>query len=192
LQIPTDLPAGFIDYADWAPTVSSKASTWNDPLKTVFGQAYANMMKFGNKAFDNEMWVGAQIGVDMAHPAENEDYNEWFMKRGRGVSIHFASAYAIINRLQKIPTRVVIGYIAGNNSSEFAPKRMISSRYLHAWVEVLVPIDPNPLLQGDEYVEWTSFDPLLPFLAKVYDIELPSDVVTNKYPENHIFIRPDY
>ncbi len=192
LQIPTEVPAGYTDYADWAPSVVGNATEWEDSFQTVFGQAYANMLRFENFSFDEQMWLGDQTGIEMSHPAEYEDYNEWFMKRGSGVSLHFASAYATINRLQNIPTRVVIGYIAGNDSIEFAPKRMVSSRFLHAWAEVLVPIDPNPILPGDEYVEWMSFDPLLSYLADLYGFELPTDVIPTSSAEQTVFIRPDY
>jgi hypothetical protein len=150
------------------------------------------MLRFENFTFDQKMWLGAQTGIQMAHPDEYEDYNEWFMNRGSGVSLHFASTYATINRLQNIPTRVVIGYIAGSDSIEFAPKRMISSRFLHAWAEVLVPIDPNPILPGDEYVEWMSFDPLLSYLADLYGFELPTDIIPTSTAEQTTFIRPDY
>ncbi len=194
LQIPTVVPDPYTDYENWAPNVAGNATLWNDSFQTVFGQAYANMLKFENFTFDNEMWISNQLapGVEMERPAENEDYNEWFMTRGKGVSLHFASTYALINRLQKIPTRVVIGYIAGNDSIEFAPKRMISSRFLHAWAEVLVPIDPNPILPGDEYVEWMSFDPLLSYLADQYGFELPSDIIPSSSAQQTSFIRPDY
>ncbi|MHA1207603.1 MAG: transglutaminase-like domain-containing protein, partial [Candidatus Hodarchaeales archaeon] len=192
LQIPSEVPSGFTDYADWAPSVVNNASAWDDSFQTVFGQAYANMLRFENFTFDQEMWLGAQTGITMAHPDEYEDYNDWFMNRGSGVSLHFASTYATINRLQNIPTRVVIGYIAGNDSIEFAPKRMISSRFLHAWAEVLVPIDPNPILPGDEYVEWMSFDPLLSYLADLYGFELPTDIIPTSTAQQTTFIRPDY
>ncbi|MHA1976388.1 MAG: transglutaminase-like domain-containing protein [Candidatus Hodarchaeales archaeon] len=194
LQVPDTVPVGFTDYADWAPLVASTALNWNDSFQTVFGQSYANMLKFGNQSdfiFDYEMWVGAQVGL-MAHPAEYEDYNQWFLERGSGVSLHFASAYTMINRLQKIPSRVVIGYLAGNDSYIYGGKRAVTSRFLHAWSEVLVPIDPNPLLPGDERVEWMSFDPLLSQLAEQYGFELPTDIIPPSSAEQTTFIRADY
>ena len=69
---------------------------------------------------------------------------------------------------------------------------MVSSRFLHAWAEVLVPIDPNPILPGDEYVEWMSFDPLLSYLADLYGFELPSDIIPSSSAQQTSFIRPDY
>ncbi|MHA1993495.1 MAG: transglutaminase-like domain-containing protein [Candidatus Hodarchaeales archaeon] len=194
LQIPSTVPSPSTTYAEWAPTVYDTAVTWNDSFQTVFGQSYANMLKFGNQSqftFDTEMWLGQQLGV-MAHPDEYEDYNEWFLNRGSGVSLHFASAYTIINRLQNIPSRVVIGYLAGNDSYIYGGKRAVTSRFLHAWSEVLVPIDPNPLLPGDERVEWMSFDPLLSQLAEQYGFELPTDIIPPSSAEQTTFIRADY
>jgi hypothetical protein len=47
LQIPTVIPeeSGVDSYIEWAPTVYDNASDWNDSQQTVFGQAYANMLK---------------------------------------------------------------------------------------------------------------------------------------------------
>ncbi len=195
LQLPGIIPVGYSTYQGWAPTVTQNAINWNDSLQTVFEQAYSNLVNLGNMStftFDMEMWLANQYNVEMDHPAQYEDYNEWFMQRGSGVSIHFASALTTINRLQNIPSRVAIGYLVGNDSYIYAGKRAISSRFLHAWTEVLVPIDPNPLLPGDEYVDWISFDPLLPVLSAEYGMETPMDVVTPMYAENHLFIRSDY
>jgi hypothetical protein len=159
-------------------------------MQTVFGQAYANMLKFENYTFDENMWLGQQLDMgNMAHPDPYEDYNNWFLERGSGVSLHFASTYTIINRLQGIPTRVVIGYIAGNDSYVYGGKRAVSSRFLHAWAEVLVPIDVP--LQGSR-VEWFSFDPLLSYLADQYGFDLPTDAFPAPGPEQSVFLRDDY
>jgi hypothetical protein len=154
------------------------------------------MLNCENWTFDQEMWLGQQLaGQSMAHPDEYEDYNEWFLTRQdgpKGVSLHFASTYAMINRLQRIPTRVVIGYLAGNDSYVYGGKRAVSSRFLHAWAEVLVPVDPNPILPGDERVEWHSFDPLISYLADQYGYDLPQDIIPTGSDELTTFIRPDY
>ncbi|WP_455463899.1 transglutaminase-like domain-containing protein [Candidatus Hodarchaeum mangrovi] len=185
------------NYSNWAPTVSQLARDWTQPSQTVFGQAYYVMQQLGNDSkfpFDESMWLGEQVvGQQMAHPTEYEDFNEWFVNREEGgVSLHFASTYTMIMRLQNIPSRVVIGYIGGNDSVIYSPWRVITSRFLHAWSEVLVPIDPNPLLPGDEYVEWVSFDPLLIYLANQYGIDIPPDIVPPSGDEQTLFIRSDY
>ncbi len=177
------------DYEIWAPNVVGNATDWNQPEQTVFGQAYYNMQQLENFTFDEEQWFAAETGIPVEHPAEYEDYNEWFMRRGKGISLHFASAYATIMRLQRIPSRVVIGYLAGNDSAQYYPWRVVTRRYLHAWTEVLVPIDTAL----EQRAEWISFDPLLSYLAWQYDMELPADVVPAFSSENQTtMIRPDY
>ncbi len=176
------------EYEIWAPNVVGNAIEWNQPNQTVFGQAYYNLNQFQNFTFDEEQWFAAETGIPADHPAEYEDYNEWFMRRGKGISLHFASTYATIMRLQGIPSRVVIGYLAGNDSAQYYPWRMVTRRYLHAWTEVLVPIDTSQELR----VEWISFDPLLSYFAWQYDMELPSDVVLMSSKNQTTMIRPDY
>ncbi len=185
----TNVPNLNNEYEIWAPYVAGNATLWNQPDQTVFGQAYYNMNQFENFTFDQEQWLAAETGIPADHPAEYEDYNEWFMRRGKGISLHFASTYATIMRLQGIPSRVVIGYLAGNDSAQYHPWRVVSSKFLHAWAEVLIPIDTFL----DQHVEWFSFDPLLSYLAALYDIDLPSDVVPTLSSENQTtMIRPDY
>ncbi|MFW9853878.1 MAG: transglutaminase family protein [Candidatus Thorarchaeota archaeon] len=197
----TNLP--YIDtsssrYQDWAPFVYGNATEWNDSGLSVFAQAYNNMLEFENFTFDMNMWLGTQIGfapgVANAHPAPYEDFNEWFFRRPHdgtegGVSLHFAGSYAIINRLQGIPTRVVIGYLGGNDSIDYYPYRAVTMRFLHAWAEVLVPmLDPT-----DGYrAEWVSFDPLLSYLASQYGLTPPTDIVPTSSLGQSITIRPDY
>jgi hypothetical protein len=155
LQIPntgdgTMPPTGYIhkgggagrplaDYSVWAPTVYANASDWNNSGLSVFAQAYANMQKFGNQSmfhFNETMWLSGQVlgeGAQLAHPREQEDYNEWFFRGSfrndepaSGVSLHFASAYATIIRLQGIPSRVVIVYLPGNDSDTYSPFRAVT------------------------------------------------------------------
>ncbi len=193
LQLPQNLPNGISTYQEWAPTVFEEANLWSDETLTVFSQVYENMREFSDQGFtfDIEMGLRHQLG-SMPHPDEYEDYNEWFMQRRSGVSVHFASTLALINRLQGIPSRIAIGYFLGNDSYVYGGKRAFTFQFLHAWTESLVPVDPIPEFIGDEYVEWISFDPLLPYLAHQYGLEIPSDIVTTVSAENHIFIRPDY
>ncbi|MFW9780114.1 MAG: transglutaminase family protein [Candidatus Heimdallarchaeota archaeon] len=185
-------------YQDWAPKVYENATNLNDSGLSVFGQAYKNMLSFENFTFDVNMWLGRQIGfapgVANAHPAQYEDFNEWFFRRPHdgtegGVSIHFAGSYAIINRLQGIPTRMVIGYLGGNDSIDYYPYRAVSARFLHAWAEVLIPmLDP---INGYR-AEWVSFDPLLSYLASQYGLTPPTDIVPTSSVGQSITIRSDY
>jgi transglutaminase-like putative cysteine protease len=193
LQIPTNLPEGYNNYQEWAPTVNQIAHDLNDSTLSVFDQVYTNMLIFENFTFDQDMWIGEQtVGQMMAHPSEYEDYNEWFLKRESGVSIHFASLLAAFNRLQGIPSRLVIGYLPGNDSYVYNGKRVITMRDLHAWVETLIPIDPNSSISRDEYVEWVGFDPLMNSFSHEYGFSNPTDIISLLNPQLTTFIRPDY
>jgi len=183
-------------YSDWAPAVSERADNFTQTFsaQSAFLKAYGVMQEFGENGslshlnFSQSMWVGQQTGL-MAHPKKYEDYNEWFLRTGEGVSIHFASLYSTIMRMMGLPSRVVIGYIAGNSSIDYYPYRMISSRYLHAWSEVLLPIDP---LISAERVEWVSFDPLLNYLSQQYGFSLPADALPPPLEARYAMIDPTY
>jgi hypothetical protein len=178
------------NYSDWAPTVVGYAGGCVQTGENVFSQAYAEMQRVAPEGefglqFDFDMWLGSQLGATMAHPAEYEDYNEWFVREGKGVSIHFASLLTTILRLKGIPSRVVIGYLAGNDTMD-PTKRVVTARFLHAWSEVLIPVDP---LFGDPM--WISFDPLLSYLANYYGLSPPTDILLPSPVNRTIMIKPD-
>src|SRR5262249_33974966 len=73
---------------------------------------------------------------------------EYFLfDRREGTCGHFASAMALMLRLQGIPSRVVAGYYKGE-WNEPAQCVVIRERDAHAWVEAYIP--------GSG---WVSFDP---------------------------------
>jgi len=150
--------------------------------------------KFG-LAFDFDMWLGNQNPAQtMAHPADDEDYNEWFFYNGNGVSLHFASLFVTMMRLRGIPSRVVVGYLGGE-ASEDGSKRVITNMMLHAWAEVLIPIveiiPGNPPTM-DQRVEWVSFDPLLKFMSDMLPIGTPIDVPVLSAVANTLLIDSDW
>lgn len=199
------------NYTDWAPLVVDAAGNCTVEGQTVFSQAYSEMQrlapvayikdqqehtivnstgKFGLK-FDFDMWLGNQNPLqDMAHPADHEDYNEWFLFNKNGVSLHFASLYATIMRLRGIPSRVVIGYLGGESSDD-GSKRIITNMMLHAWAEVLIPIEEiiiEPTFGIDQRAEWISFDPLLKFLTDFLELGTPLDMPVLSQVENVVLI----
>ncbi|MHA2244821.1 MAG: transglutaminase-like domain-containing protein [Candidatus Hodarchaeales archaeon] len=203
-----ELPNGVSTYSEWAPTVVSEATSCSIDGISVFSQAYADMQRLApvgyiNQSekkelpdstgeldlwFDFDMWLGeyaqnaaaaAALGeqYEMPHPDPDEDYNEWFLTNGNGTAMHFASLFATIMRLRDIPSRVVIGYLGGQPSQDES-KRTITNMMLHAWIEVLIPIEEilpiAPFI--DQRAEWVSFDPLLNMLSDVLEIDIPIDM----------------
>jgi hypothetical protein len=141
--------------------------------------------------FDFDMWLGeysamadplsaqyAGADYEMPHPQPGEDYNEWFINNQHGTALHFASLFVTMMRLREIPSRVVIGYLGGADSEDKS-KLVITNMMLHAWAEVLVPIEeiiPGLPPTIDQRAEWVSFDPLLKFLSDTLATGTPVDM----------------
>ena len=141
--------------------------------------------------FDFDMWLGEYASIadplspqyigsdyEMPHPTPYEDYNEWFLYNKQGTAIHFASLFVTMMRLRGIPSRVVIGYLGGFEDEDKA-KRVITNMMLHAWPEVLIPIEkiiPGAPPTIEQRAEWVSFDPLLVFLSDILNTGVPVDM----------------
>ncbi len=211
------------EYGVWAPWVVGNASECTVENQTVFSQALAEMQRLAPEyyinsqetipglqtgtislpdstgklglGFDFDMWLGNQNPLElMAHPADHEDYNEWFLYNGNGVSLHFASLFVTLMRLRDIPSRVVVGYLGGE-ASEDGSKRIITNMMLHAWAEVLIPIVeiiPGNPPSVDSRVEWVSFDPLLKFMSDILPIGTPIDVPVLSAVANTLLIDSDW
>gem|GEM_PF-3044789 len=85
-------------------------------------------------------------------PTSDEDWVAWFIRRKSGISLHFATAYAITLRLLKIPARVVLGFLPGVKEGDV---RKVYAYHLHFWVEVWIPYEENGVIRG----AWIPFDP---------------------------------
>jgi len=88
-----------------------------------------------------------QYSTDFGNQAAANPVDYFLFDRKQGACGHFASAMAVMLRLQKIPSRVVAGYYKGE-WNEPARCVVVRERDAHAWVEAYIP--------GKG---WTSFDP---------------------------------
>jgi hypothetical protein len=130
----------------------------------------------------------------MPHPEPYEDYNEWFLYNQKGTALHFASLFVTMMRLKGIPSRVVIGYLGGTDSTD-KTKRIITNMMLHAWAEVLIPIEeitPGFPPTIDQRAEWVSFDPLLKFLSDVLATGMPIDMPVLSEVSSVVLINSSY
>ncbi|MFX1538909.1 MAG: transglutaminase-like domain-containing protein, partial [Promethearchaeota archaeon] len=156
-------------------------------------------------AFDFDMWLGeyaaiaalaspGEEGAEMPHPEPYEDYNEWFLSNGQGTALHFASLFVTMMRLRGIPSRVVIGYLGGSESPDKS-KLIITNMMLHAWAEVLIPIEeiiPGSPPTLDRRAEWVSFDPLLKFLSDLLNTGVPLDMPVMSEVSTTVLINSSY
>lgn len=82
---------------------------------------------------------------------EEEDFAAWFLREKRGYCIHFATAGALLLRMQGIPARFATGYVADFNGRNTAAVRDSDA---HAWVEVYIsgygwhPVEMTPGYAG--------------------------------------------
>ncbi len=100
-----------------------------------------------------------------------------------GYCMHFASAYALLLRLQGIPCRIGVGLYGGAPDVDLPRARLFGSRHAHAWVEIplhyhgFTVFDPTPAAQlapeesrwpearlgtgTTETSDWAGFDAVL-------------------------------
>ena len=88
----------------------------------------------------------------------------FLFKTRTGFCEHFASAFAVLMRQEKVPARLVVGY-SGDDQNPFQPDvYAVSQSNAHAWDEVWIPSDkrpPNHSLVG----HWLRIDPTSPSAA---------------------------
>lgn len=88
-----------------------------------------------------------RYSVDYGNRIPENPVDYFLFDRRAGSCGHFASAMALMLRLQKIPSRLVAGYLKGE-WNEPAQSVVIRERDAHAWVEAYFPA-----------TGWTFFDP---------------------------------
>lgn len=90
---------------------------------------------------------------DLNTPAmeEGEDFAGRFLKEGRGYCVHFATAGALLLRMQGVPARYVTGYVVRLDG---VGRGEVMDSDAHAWVEVYVdgcgwyPVEMTPGYSG--------------------------------------------
>lgn len=103
-------------------------------------------------------YLAKQAVYDLDVPAmrRGEDFVEHFLAEGRGYCVHFATAGAMLLRMQGIPARYASGYVAHLDVSGYA--KVLDSN-AHAWVEIYLdgygwyPVEMTPPSGGGELPE---------------------------------------
>ncbi len=163
-------------------TTIQLAADLNDPSLNVFEQALTVLGYLSTHyTYDYDM---LQEG-SMDTPSENEDYVEWFLERGSGVSIHFAMAMTTLLNLENIAARVVTGFVYGDQDPG-SRIRNVRALYIHSWVEVYIPTDP---VTGEG--RWVGFDPGEHPAADLLANPKDPNVVRSDYDITIISTNPD-
>ena len=141
LALPGDLPAAVQDVVDRAHEagVGKACETLADERAALaFLLAY----------FEDDRFV-----YDLEAPdgdgRDNMQVVGDFLESGRGYCLHFASAAAVLGRSLGVPSRLVLGYRAGDGQAQ-DDSYLATNRDLHVWTEVYLfdvgwlPIDVTP------------------------------------------------
>jgi transglutaminase-like putative cysteine protease len=97
-----------------------------------------------------------------AHSRESTWLHDFLFVSKAGFCEHFASAFAVLMRLEKVPARVVVGYLGGTYNP-YENIYTINQSNAHAWDEVWVDAKVQPEA-GKRLGHWARVDPtaLLP------------------------------
>ncbi|MHA1338979.1 MAG: transglutaminase-like domain-containing protein [Promethearchaeota archaeon] len=83
-----------------------------------------------------ELDTNTSQGFD--RPDDNEDQVEWFLARGRGLPMDFASAYVLFCRAFNVPARYAEGYnsLLGEDHGSYYT---VTLGCMYAWAEIFIP-----------------------------------------------------
>jgi len=127
-------------------------------------------------AIENYLRTHMQYSTEMGTSGSSNPVEDFLFVKRRGPCGPFASAMALMLRVQGIPSRVVAGYYKGE-WNEPAGQVLIRERDAHAWVEAWIAgkgwmtFDPTPrgTLGGAESHAWHSFQQYWDYLGFKWD-----------------------
>jgi transglutaminase-like putative cysteine protease len=93
----------------------------------------------------------------------------FLLQRKTGFCEHFASAFAVLMRIAKIPTRLVVGYL-GAEYNPYSDHYIVTQSDAHAWDEVWIMAKNQP--PGGRKGYWMRVDPTA-LLAMAEEGQLP-------------------
>jgi len=86
-------------------------------------------------------------------PQSGQEVTEWFIERGGGLPMDFATAYGVFMRDLGVPARMTIGYALGEPDPDGGDFRLVQVQHMMFWVEVYIP-------QDDGVGQWIQVIPL--------------------------------
>jgi len=146
---------------------------------TLTPEVVANISQFigvGSNAYETAMAVQLyfqttfDLTIDAAalgdRPA-GQEVTDWFLERGGGLPMDFATAYCVFMRYLGIPARLAMGYAVGD-PDPVGDFRTIKVRHMAFWTEVFIP------MSGASQGEWIQVIPAV----------LPDDAGGGEDPTN--------
>lgn len=108
-----------------------------------------------------------------------QEVTDWFLERGGGLPMDFATAYCVFMRDLGIPARIVSGYALGERDS-VEDFRTIMVKHMTFWVEVFIPMSD---VSGGEWIQVIP----TPLPAKFGGQEIPTNTPD---PEIELLVFP--
>ena len=81
---------------------------------------------------------------------DGQEITDWFLERGNGLPMDFATAYCVFMRELGVPSRVVTGYALGEPHPT-ADMRTVMVRHMTFWAEVFIPMSGH--IDGGEWIQ---------------------------------------
>ncbi len=143
--LPSTGVVGMQNYLDY-PALTPEVVTNISQFLTVGSNAY-------EKAMAVQLYFQStfEIFLNIAdRPPAGQEVTDWFLERGGGLPMDFATAYCVFMRYLGIPARLAIGYALGDPdpTSSF---RTIKVRHMTFWSEVFIPMSGSPT--GGEWIQ---------------------------------------
>lgn len=123
---------------------SQKLINWSNELRSTSSSDIDYLNNIMKHFANGEYYYTLSPTVD-----KTNDYEKFFFETKRGYCEYYAGMFAILARLQNIPTRIVAGYLGGeyNDKGNFYTFKQSDA---HSWVEIYT--DDN---------KWVRYDPTL-------------------------------
>jgi transglutaminase-like putative cysteine protease len=81
---------------------------------------------------------------------DGQEITDWFLERGNGLPMDFATSYCVFMRELGVPTRLVTGYALGEPDPS-RTMRTLMVRHMTFWAEVYIPMSGHP--DGGEWIQ---------------------------------------
>ncbi|MBS3794210.1 MAG: hypothetical protein KGY80_04895 [Candidatus Thorarchaeota archaeon] len=148
-----------LDGVDLTQRVIDNVSQFEDVGDDAYDKAMAVDLYFRNNF---ELMIGPDEYQE--RPEEGREVTDWFLERGGGLPMDFATAYSVFMRQLDIPARMVAGYAVGDAEDG---RRVVKVKHMIFWSEVYIPTAGG----GGEWIQ-------------VVPLPLTGDLGVTDIPEN--------
>ncbi|MCK5151509.1 MAG: transglutaminase domain-containing protein, partial [Candidatus Thorarchaeota archaeon] len=138
-------------YGDVGVTLSQIVLNQTTQFETAGDNAYEKAMAVDVYFRNNYELLIDNVSIN--ERPQGQEVTEWFIERGGGLPMDFATAYCVFMRQLGVPARMTIGYAMGEPDPDGGDFRLVQVKHMLFWVEVYIPQDDGP-------GEWIQVIPL--------------------------------